>query len=248
MVVKHVKNLVNGIRKSILAEARWIFTIFSESQRKRFWLKFRLISRRLLRLALVTIYRGIRYAFNLFAPDLLLQTVYRHLKLLGYLVLISTINNLVFVPLTRMLQYCLLFITTGPTETRRRRELIDYMKQARTFEEYSKYGLELDEIDGRVAWRETAEDKRYNSYRVKQEIFDIQDFLKKEDVVGLMDFLRCRLIRGSLGITRPELYGVTRVGTKLLIEQYLQTIKTALTVVLKANPEQIPEEEKLAFF
>ena len=76
----------------------------------------------------------------------------------------------------------------------------------------------------------------------------MNDLARKDDIRGLMNFLRSRLVRGSLGITRPELYNVTRIGTKKLIEKYIKTISRSLSLIVKADTKEITIDEKLGFF
>lgn len=246
--MSRAKQIVHNVKTFILTEVRWMVTALRPAERKKFWIKFKLVFRRWLRWLLLYLYRTLRYAVSLLAPDLIFQTFTRHLKLLGYLILLSLANKIVVIPIFKVLKYILFFITTGPTETKLRTQLHASMKNATHFDDYSKYAQALDKLDGRSAWRQSAEDKNYNWHRVKQEIFEMEELRKKNDIIGLMDFLRCRLVRGSLGITRPNLYNVTRIGTKSLIEEYVKKIVNSLTTICNAPEKLVSDEEKLGFF
>jgi len=238
----------NIITQSLLAEARWILRVVSTENRAKFKLQFKLAFRKLLRETLLFLWRWGRYVIDLLAPDLIIQIIARHAKLMAYLILLSLANKVFITPFYGLLKWLMLILVCGPTETKERQRLRTKMKNSGNYEGYKRYGIQLDMMDGRYHWRATPDDRGYNWQRIKQEIFDMNDFRRKNDIPGLMDFLRSRLVRGSLGITRPELYNVTRIGTKKLIEKYIKTISKSLSLITKADEKTVSLDQKLGFF
>jgi len=238
----------NIITQSLLAEARWFLRVVSTENRAKFKLQLKLAFRKLLRETLLFLWRWGRYVVDLLAPDLIIQIITRHAKLLAYLILLSLANKVFITPFYGLLKWLMLILVCGPTETKERQRLRSKMKSSEKYEGYKRYGIQLDMMDGRYHWRSTPDDRGYNWQRIKQEIFDMNDFRRKNDIRGLMDFLRSRLVRGSLGITRPELYNVTRIGTKKLIEKYIKTISKSLSLITKVDEKTVSLDEKLGFF
>jgi len=238
----------NVIIQSIFAEFRWILRIVRSENRENLRLQLKLAFRKLFRQTLLFLWRWGRYIVGLLAPDLIIQIITRHTKLLAYLILLSLANKVFIMPLFGFLKYVMLMMFCGPTETKERQRLRAKMKHSPKYDGYRRYGTQLDIMDGRYHWRDTPDDRGYNWQRIKQERFDMNDLARKDDIRGLMNFLRSRLVRGSLGITRPELYNVTRIGTKKLIEKYIKTISRSLSLIVKADTKEITIDEKLGFF
>ena len=63
-----------------------------------------------------------------------------------------------------------------------------------------------------------------------------------------MRFMRCRLLRNIANIGSPELYSVLRVGTKRLVEEYIEAVVDALNLIAAETESRIPKLQKLAFF
>ncbi|RHY32870.1 hypothetical protein DYB32_002145 [Aphanomyces invadans] len=85
----------------------------------------------------------------------------------------------------------------------------------------------------------------------------------ERDIMGIMFALRAGLLRKHWGLGNPRLYGVSHVGTKHVVDEYMDAVLTSMDMVLQArrNPSphrsmQHPQvdddalsiENKLAFF
>ena len=63
-----------------------------------------------------------------------------------------------------------------------------------------------------------------------------------------MEYLRSRSVRNYCGITKIELYNQARVGTKKLIEDYIDVVCQAFQFIAEYNDPEINIKQKLQFF
>lgn len=130
----------------------------------------------------------------------------------------------------------------------------------------------LDEMEGLDAWRLNKLSKLYSHNRLHQDLMTLNQFRRKcEDYHGtgpsvlhslsglasatathpmreLMRFLRSRIERNYCGITDPQLYSVTKIGTKKLIEDFRENMCQCLDYIAHHQDEAISNSEKIVFF
>ncbi|GLE03090.1 hypothetical protein PINS_up011969 [Pythium insidiosum] len=137
---------------------------------------------------------------------------------------------------------------------RKRLRLSRLLEQAKSFQERQAIAGELDKIEGKDKWRENPESSLYLYERVINKTQMYKRLQLENDVMGLMFALRAGLLRKHWGLGNPRLYSVSHVGTKHVIEEYLDTIVQSMNTVLRAqgtdddSKEELSTDNKLAFF
>ncbi|CAH0475274.1 unnamed protein product [Peronospora belbahrii] len=137
---------------------------------------------------------------------------------------------------------------------RRKLRLRQQLENAKTFQERQSIAGELDKLEGKDKWREDPVSRHFLYKRVIEKTQVYKKLKLENDVRGLMFSLRAGLLRKHWGLGNPRLYSVSNVGTKHVIEEYLNTIVHSMNVVLRAkgtdkeDNDQLSIDNKLAFF
>ncbi|KAE9049628.1 hypothetical protein PR003_g3091 [Phytophthora rubi] len=145
---------------------------------------------------------------------------------------------------------CLRLTAKGRRTLRLRQQL----ENVKTFQERQSIAGELDKLEGKDKWREDSASGLFLYERVMNKTQVYKRLKLENDVMGLMFALRAGLLRKHWGLGNPRLYSVSNVGTKDVIDEYLDTIVQAMNVVLRAkgtdeeNSDELSIDNKLAFF
>lgn len=137
---------------------------------------------------------------------------------------------------------------------RRRLRLKQQLENVKTFRERQTIAGELDKLEGKDKWREHPASRLFLYERVLNKTQMYKRLMAENDVIGLMFSLRAGLLRKHWGLGNPKLYSVSNVGTKHVIENYLDMIVQSMDVVLRAkgtnieNNDELSIDNKLAFF
>ncbi|OWZ24037.1 Patatin-like phosphoLipase [Phytophthora megakarya] len=137
---------------------------------------------------------------------------------------------------------------------RRTLKLRQQLDNVKTFQERQSIAGELDKLEGKDKWREDPASGLFLYERVMNKTQMYKRLKLENDVMGLMFALRAGLLRKHWGLGNPRLYSVSNVGTKRVIEEYLDTIVQSMNVVLRAkgteeeNNDELSIDNKLAFF
>nr|WP_181901579.1 DUF3336 domain-containing protein [Thalassotalea euphylliae] len=119
---------------------------------------------------------------------------------------------------------------------------------AKTYQEYKEASLEHDRLSGADEWRAEETCKLYDYSLIRKRVNRIRDAKAKKDSAGLM-FILHEGIHGNLGnIANPELNRFARIGTKVLIEEFLDEVCSAMEFIFNAKDEEVDFYDKLAFF
>ncbi|KAL0587608.1 hypothetical protein ABG067_002904 [Albugo candida] len=125
---------------------------------------------------------------------------------------------------------------------------------AETFTERQAIAFRLDKLQGKDQWRQNPKSNLYLYDRVLKKTRMYKELMSEKDIVGIMFALRAGLLRKHWGLGHPQLYAVSQVGTKHVIEEYLDTIVRSMNMVLRAtgttedSREELSIDNKLAFF
>ncbi|ETV99157.1 hypothetical protein H310_08560 [Aphanomyces invadans] len=146
---------------------------------------------------------------------------------------------------------------------RKRLQLRTAMERATNLDKRRALGQELDVLEGHDKWRQDPSSGLFLYERVQNKIAMYRRLQSERDIMGIMFALRAGLLRKHWGLGNPRLYGVSHVGTKHVVDEYMDAVLTSMDMVLQArrNPSphrsmQHPQvdddalsiENKLAFF
>lgn len=122
------------------------------------------------------------------------------------------------------------------------------MDHALTYAEWHEAGLEHDRLSGAEDWKADDRSTGYDYELIRLRLAEIRNARERHDVNRLVFHLHEGL-HGNLGnIANPALYNMSRVGTKHLIEAYLDEVTSALTYLCDSDFIEFGFREKLDFF
>lgn len=119
---------------------------------------------------------------------------------------------------------------------------------AKDYRVWREVALELDQLEGAEAWKldETSDDYDYLLIRERLEL--MRELRRKGDIRELT-FHLAEGLHGNLGNTSsPLLYGYARVGTKRLIEEYVDEAARCLDYICVGDFPDFSDDEKVLFF
>ncbi|MDA0979376.1 MAG: patatin-like phospholipase family protein, partial [Proteobacteria bacterium] len=122
------------------------------------------------------------------------------------------------------------------------------MESASSYEEWRKLAQEHDDVSGATAWKTTEKTDAYDHANIRSRLSTLQDLRNREDYTGLLFALNEGIHGNQGGMGRQGLYEHAKLGTKRLIEDYVDEIVTALQLINGLPEEEISKEDKLDFF
>ncbi|KAF2089189.1 putative esterase of the alpha-beta hydrolase superfamily, partial [Saccharata proteae CBS 121410] len=120
----------------------------------------------------------------------------------------------------------------------RRQILYLRMRDAANFEEWRKAASELDELEGNNAWKLEKESPEYDVDLVEARLTQLDEARISCDVGRMLFLVRTSLTRGLGGMGDLRLYKHSHIGTKALIERYIESAKETLSALLDVSAKQ----------
>jgi predicted acylesterase/phospholipase RssA len=128
-----------------------------------------------------------------------------------------------------------------------RRKLLAELDNAADFAQFRQLAQQLDELDGVEQWRREYESPDYDFHLIADRLEALQLARRSRDPRQMMFLLRSSLLRNIGGMGNPKLFVRSRVGTKKLIESYIDEVVYQLHHLANLEDSQVPLEERLAF-
>jgi predicted acylesterase/phospholipase RssA len=134
------------------------------------------------------------------------------------------------------------------TDQNKLKEIQKAMDNAQSYLEYRQACESYDEYSGADSWKEFETSEHYDYKLIRKRVSRIKEARTRKDAAGLM-FILHEGIHGNLGnIANPDVNNQCKIGTKKLIEEFLQEVCTALEYIYNADEQEIDFYDKLAFF
>ncbi|KNC47265.1 triacylglycerol lipase [Thecamonas trahens ATCC 50062] len=122
--------------------------------------------------------------------------------------------------------------------SRRVRDLLSLLDEARNYGEYALLARELDRLTGREAWKkDDGDDTLYDAPGVAKRTAALAQARADGDWMALVSLLRKGTLRNVGGIGNPQLYAHTYVGTKRVVEAYVREVVAGLRALAVIKPE-----------
>lgn len=119
---------------------------------------------------------------------------------------------------------------------------------ADNYAQYKAACLAYDAQAGHDKWKRNDESADYDHSLIRKRLNRIKDARRRHAPRDLMSILH-EGIHGNLGnIANPALYHKTKLGTKFLIEEFLEEVCSSLQDIYNAPTQEISFFEKLSFF
>jgi TAG lipase/steryl ester hydrolase/phospholipase A2/LPA acyltransferase len=130
----------------------------------------------------------------------------------------------------------------------RRQILCLRMKNAATLEQWEAAAQELDKLEGNDEWKEDDSEPNgsYNPRLLAERLTQLDDARVSRDIRLMMHLIRTALSRDLAGTGDVDLYRHSYIGTKKLIERYVDsTLETIDTVVTQSTYDPSVEQRDL---
>ncbi|KAG5983895.1 hypothetical protein E4U55_006806 [Claviceps digitariae] len=105
----------------------------------------------------------------------------------------------------------------------KRDETLDKMKSAETYQHWTAAASELDQLDGNDRWKHDTADGDYDFLLIQERLRALDEARARGDVRATMHLIRTELNRDLGGMGNVDLYRHSYVGTKKLIERYVDS-------------------------
>ncbi|MBW0491658.1 hypothetical protein O181_031373 [Austropuccinia psidii MF-1] len=133
-------------------------------------------------------------------------------------------------------------VSWSGTQARLRRNL----KFAQNYQQWKSYALQLDQLFGFDHWKKNPSNAYYDSSLVKKVVESLKKSRRSDDVEGIRAVLEVCLRANFAGVESLRLYSQTFLGTKTLIEDYIDEVEKSITYLSQSN--QMTPEDKTIFF
>ena len=122
------------------------------------------------------------------------------------------------------------------------------LKRAENYQDWLSAAEEVDALQGHSRWRENDESGYYPFELLQEQIDLLAEYREKNDISSLISYMQESLHRTLGELTDSHLYDTSLVGTKFLIEQYLDEVEETLNYLCDAELNVIDEAKKLQLF
>jgi TAG lipase/steryl ester hydrolase/phospholipase A2/LPA acyltransferase len=110
--------------------------------------------------------------------------------------------------------------------------------QAQSYDEWKAAAAALDTIQGNESWKLAHDSDEYNVALVSARLQQLEEARISCDVRKMVFLIRTSLTRNLGGMGHLRLYKHSHVGTKALIEKYIDSAQKLLTAVLEVSAKQ----------
>ncbi|MCP4412084.1 MAG: DUF3336 domain-containing protein, partial [Gammaproteobacteria bacterium] len=128
------------------------------------------------------------------------------------------------------------------------KEIEKDIENADCYASYHEACLLHDSISGADDWKSVDKSSEYDYDLIHKRVTRMKLARSRGDAAGLMSILH-EGIHGNLGsLANPEMEKHSKIGTKLLIEDFFNEVCLALDFIYKAKEDEVDFYEKLSFF
>ncbi|MES0873222.1 DUF3336 domain-containing protein [Sinimarinibacterium thermocellulolyticum] len=125
---------------------------------------------------------------------------------------------------------------------------IQDLDNAADYRSWREIALELDRLEGAEDWKQDDTSDDYDYLLIRERLTALRRLRQAGDARQLA-FDLYEGLHGNLGnMSNPALYGIARVGTKRLIEEYIAEVTRCLDFVCAGDFPDFGFEDKIQFF
>ena len=121
-------------------------------------------------------------------------------------------------------------------------------RNASSYDEWRDVSLELDALTGMDLWKIESGSDDYHHELLRERLLTLRQWQQSHNHKLLIRALREGLHHDLGNMGNPLLYGRAHIGTKRLIEDYVDQVCASLLYLLDARIEHLSNDEKLALF
>jgi predicted acylesterase/phospholipase RssA len=146
----------------------------------------------------------------------------------------------------------MLFLDSGKMinshKSYRIKKLKQQIKQAESYEEWKHYALKIDEESGAQEWKYDNTSPFFDASTIAHRLNLLRRYRVQQRTADLMHILREGLTYDVANIGHPMLFTNAMVGTKRIIEDYIEEVSQCLAFVASDQCTTINLAEKIDFF
>jgi NTE family protein len=122
------------------------------------------------------------------------------------------------------------------------------LDEAKNYQDWCRVARDNDEYSGAQAWREREDTDLYDHRQIRHRLDRLREYRAQGDDHALLFILNEGLHGNMGGMGRATLYQHSLLGTKCLIEEYVQEIIDSLAHIASSDIDTISLEDKYDFF
>ncbi|SPL72155.1 DUF3336 domain-containing protein [Acinetobacter stercoris] len=136
----------------------------------------------------------------------------------------------------------------NPHQAYRIKKLKRQLERAETYEEWKSIALKLDEESGAQEWKYDNSSPYFDAEIISHRLTLLRRYRSQARTVDLIYILREGFTYDVANIGHPMLFTQTYLGTKKLIEDYIEEVSESLAFIASESCENLSLKEKLSFF
>ncbi|RKO92542.1 hypothetical protein BDK51DRAFT_21491, partial [Blyttiomyces helicus] len=122
------------------------------------------------------------------------------------------------------------------------------MNVASNYEQWAAAGAMLDRLTENEKWKNDPTSKDYDYQLLQDRLVQLQRARESGDLGAMMFMIRTSLSRNLGDMGNPKLYGNSYVGTKKLIEEYIDEVTRQMNFICDTESSEFSANAKYAFF
>ncbi|KAI8057895.1 acyl transferase/acyl hydrolase/lysophospholipase [Syncephalis plumigaleata] len=123
------------------------------------------------------------------------------------------------------------------------------MSIATNYEQWASAASILDQQDGKEAWKQNPVSSDYDYEILRMRVEQLRAARESNDISAMIFLLRSSLSRHFADMGNPRNYAHTRIGTKKLIEEFIEEVVLQLNYLSDANNDEwTSEDARYEFF
>lgn len=136
----------------------------------------------------------------------------------------------------------------NPYQAYRIKKLKYQLKNAETYSEWKSIALQLDEETGSQEWKFDNSSPYFDAELISYRLNLLRKFRLQQHVLDTVYLLQEGLTHDIANIGHPMLFASTYVGTKQIIEDYIEEVSASLAFVAGSQCQTLTHAEKIRFF
>lgn len=136
----------------------------------------------------------------------------------------------------------------NPYQAHRIKKLKYQLENAESYEEWKSTGLQLDEETGLQEWKYDNCSAYFDAELISYRLNLLRKYRLQHRVMDSVYLLQEGLTHDIANIGHPMLFAATYVGTKQIIEDYIEEVSLSLAFIAASQCQTLTVAEKLKFF
>lgn len=128
------------------------------------------------------------------------------------------------------------------------KQLKKQLENAQSYEEWKSIALKIDEESGAQEWKYDNRSSYFDAEMISHRLTLLRRYRTNHRTQDLMYLLREGLSYDIANIAHPMLFAMTYVGTKKIIEDYIEEVSQSLAFIASDACTLLSLEDKLEFF